>query len=65
MHSEVKKYVTIPNTVWKKIDYYYRLRNKLIHERVTVGIDDDQIEDFRDVVERILKKLYKLKFEVA
>jgi len=28
-----------------------------------VGISDAQIEDFRDVVEGVLKKLYKLKFD--
>jgi hypothetical protein len=65
VHTEIKKYVNIPVATWKKIDHYYRLRNKLIHERVTVGISDGQIEDFRDVVERVLKKLYKLKFATA
>ncbi len=62
VHSEIKKYVKIGNITWKKIEHYYRLRCKLVHERVTVGIDDDQIQDFRDVVEQVLSKLYKLKF---
>jgi hypothetical protein len=44
-------------------EHYYRLRCKLVHERVTVGISDDQIRDFREVVESVLKKLYKLKFD--
>ena len=51
--------------LWAKIDHYYRLRNKLVHERVTIGIHDSQIEDFRGVVETVLKKLYKLKFDEA
>ncbi|HEV8131797.1 MAG TPA: hypothetical protein VGQ81_11125 [Acidobacteriota bacterium] len=62
VHSEIKKYVTIKADTWKKIEHYYRLRCKLVHERATVGISDTQIEDFRDVVERLLRKLYKLKF---
>jgi len=62
VHSEIKKYVTIKADTWKKIEHYYRLRCKLVHERATVGISDAQIEDFRDVVERVLRKLYKLKF---
>lgn len=62
VQNEVKKYVTVKPDLWKKIDHYYRLRCKLVHERATVGIADGQIGDFREVVERVLRKLYKLKF---
>lgn len=62
VHSEIQKYVTIKADTWKKIGYYHNLRCKLVHERGTVGINDDQIEDFREVVESVLKKLYKLTF---
>ncbi len=62
VHKEIQKYVSIKADNWKKIDHYYRLRCKLVHERVTVGITDGQIEDFRELVERVLRKLYKLKF---
>ena len=65
VQNEIKKYVAISNDTWKKIDHYYRLRCKLIHERVTVGISDGQLQDFRDVVQNVLKKLYKLKFETG
>ncbi|OFW42007.1 MAG: hypothetical protein A3J28_18895 [Acidobacteria bacterium RIFCSPLOWO2_12_FULL_60_22] len=62
VHTEIKKYVKIKNDTWKKIDHYYRLRCKLVHEKASVGVEDDQIRDFREVVESVLKKLYKLKF---
>lgn len=62
VHNEIKKYVSFKPVIWKKIDHYYRLRCKLVHERITVGIDDGQIQDFRELVERALGKLYKLKF---
>jgi len=62
VHDEVKRYVRIKAETWKKIEHYYRLRCKLVHERVTVGINDDQVRDFREVVETVLGKLYKLKF---
>ena len=63
VHSQIKLYVRFKKDIWSKIEYYYRLRCKLVHERVTVGIDDSQIADFREVVESVLKKLHKLKFD--
>jgi Histidine kinase-, DNA gyrase B-, and HSP90-like ATPase len=62
VHDEIKQFVTIKRDTWKKIDHYYRLRCKLVHERVTVGISDDQVQDFREVVETVLRKLYGLTF---
>ena len=61
VHDEIKKYTKLGN-LWKKIEHYYRLRCKLLHERATVGIDDSQIEDFREVVQTVLNKLFKLRF---
>jgi len=63
VHTEMKKFVAIKDDTWKKIEHYYRLRCKLVHERAIVGIDDAQIRDFRDLVERVLGKLFDLKFE--
>lgn len=45
-----------------KADFYYGLRNQLIHERTTVPINDRQIEDYRKLIENILKLLFGLKF---
>lgn len=64
VQKEVQKYVNFNPELWKKIDHYYRLRNKLIHERATVGISDSQIEDYRKVVQKILNRLFKLRFSV-
>ncbi len=63
VHSQIKLYVRISKDSWNKIEHYYRLRCKLVHERVTVGVDDLQIADFREVVESVLKKLHRLKFD--
>jgi len=60
VHNEIKKYINIGSEMWKKIDYYYRLRCKLIHERATVPVDDTEIEDYREVVQKGLKQLFKL-----
>jgi len=63
VHVEIQKYVTIDATVWKKIGHYSDMRNKLIHQRATAGVSDRDLEDFRLVVETVLRKLYKLKFK--
>ncbi|MET4492086.1 hypothetical protein [Bradyrhizobium sp. LA7.1] len=64
VHTEIRKYsqVKISADMWKKIAHYSDLRNKLIHQRATAGVSDKEVEDFREVVEIVLKKLYKLKF---
>jgi hypothetical protein len=63
VHDEIKKYIRLSNTIWKQIEHYYWLRCKLVHERATVGISDQQIESFCEVVQKVLKKLFKLRFE--
>jgi hypothetical protein len=60
--NEVKAHVTIDPVLLGKVSHYYNLRNKLVHERATVGITDNQIQDYRTTVEKILTKLFGLKF---
>ncbi len=62
VHKEIRSVVKIPETTWKKITHYYKMRCQLIHQRASVAISDRQILDFRATVEAVLKKLYKLKF---
>jgi hypothetical protein len=63
--NEVKAHVNLSQTLLQKVSYYYNLRNKLIHERATVGITDEQVTDYRRTVELVLKKLFKLQFPKA
>jgi hypothetical protein len=63
--AEVKRYVTFDNPTWTKIAYYNNLRNKLVHERASVSIPDREIADYREVVEKVLSRLYGLKFKGA
>ena len=63
VHKEIKKYITIDSNHWQIIEYFYNLRCKFIHERATVEIPDDQIENFRAVSENVLNKLFELNFE--
>lgn len=64
VHKEIQKYKSFKQTLWGKIEYYYKLRCKLIHERATVAISNDQIEDYRRIVEKVLIRLFKLQFRV-
>lgn len=42
--------------------HYYLLRNKLIHERATIGITQVDIDNYRSVIEHILSHLFGLTF---
>jgi hypothetical protein len=48
-----------------KAEFYYGLHNKLIHERTTVPISDREIDDYRQLVEGVLKLLFGLSFPVS
>lgn len=62
VHSEVRKFKKFSAILWKKIGYYYDLRCKLIHERATVPITDDQVQDYRSIVEKVLQSLFGIEF---
>jgi hypothetical protein len=62
VHAEIKRYVTLSNAQWKKIDYYYAQRCKLVHERANSTVPDNEIVDFRSVVEKALSTMFNLKF---
>ncbi|MGZ3237150.1 MAG: ATP-binding protein [Burkholderiaceae bacterium] len=65
VQKEVLKTLKISAEDLKKIDHYYKLRCDLIHLRATPNITDDQITDYRTIVEKILKKMFGLKFAVT
>lgn len=48
-----------------KAEFYYGLRNKLIHKRTTVPISDREIDDYRQLVEGVLILLFGLSFPVS
>ncbi len=60
--KEVQAHANFSPTLLGKVNHFYNLRNKLTHERATVGITDAQVEDYRKVVEDVLKKLFDLRF---
>lgn len=57
----VKQKINFNPSVLSRIDHYYLLRNKLIHERATVDITDGDIENFRAAVVECLEALFGLR----
>ncbi|QND48851.1 histidine kinase [Rhizobium lusitanum] len=53
---------SIPQVHIDKAKHFYMMRNKLIHERASVGITDNDVKSYRETVEALLKILFKLKF---
>ncbi len=47
---------------WSKINYYYTMRNNLIHQKATTSITDSEVEDYKTILKKVLKILFKLKF---
>lgn len=60
--NEVVAKISIPAELVRKAKHYYMMRNKLIHERATVGITDGDVQNYKNTIEAILKILFKLKF---
>jgi hypothetical protein len=60
--KEVQVHVKFSKTLLAKVNHYYDIRNSLIHQRASVLITDEQVEDYRKVIERVLNKLFKVKF---
>lgn len=52
----------LQSTLLEKARHYYGIRNKLIHERATVGIPQTDIDNYRQVIEEVLTVLFGLTF---
>lgn len=62
VQKEVVKHLALDQQMVAKIDYYYKLRCDLIHQRATPNITDSQIEDYREIIEYLLGKMFGLQF---
>lgn len=60
--SAVTQKINIPKTLIEAADHYYNLRNKLIHERATVGVTDSDVTNYRLTIEKLLNILFDLRF---
>ena len=60
VQNEVDKHLKMNPQIIKKIDFYYKLRCDLIHQRATPNITDTQIEDYRVIVDGLLQDMFGL-----
>lgn len=52
----------IDQTLRQQLDYFFRLRCKLVHERSNTGINPDDLEKYRHLVQKLLNKMFGLRF---
>jgi hypothetical protein len=52
----------IDSALFARAQHYYNLRNKLVHERATVGVLDSDIRNYKLVVQQVLTVLFGLAF---
>jgi len=46
----------------QQLDYFYRLRCKLVHERSNAGINADDLEKYRHLTQKLLNKMFGIRF---
>lgn len=62
VHQEVQKFISFDQEFWKKINWFYGLRCKLVHERATADLSDEHLDEFEGLAQQMLGKLHSLKF---
>jgi hypothetical protein len=62
--KEVQVHAKFPKKLLLKVNHYYDLRNNLVHQRASVLITDEQVDDYRKTIERVLKTLFGVKFPI-
>jgi hypothetical protein len=62
LQKEVIKTLPIDANTLKKIEYYYKLRCDLNHVRATPNVTDQQVEDYKAIVEKLLQDMFGLSF---
>ena len=62
VQKEILKHISIAAQTLKKIEHYYKLRCDLVHQRATPNITDQQIEDYRVIVEGLIHDMFGINF---
>ncbi|PPK94921.1 hypothetical protein LY01_01674 [Nonlabens xylanidelens] len=54
----------IPGIEFSDIEFYHRLRNQLYHDGTGLSVDKNHLEAYRTIGELLLKKLFKIEFNL-
>ena len=54
--------VKLSQTDRRAHDYFYAIRNKLVHEKVSAPIEDGIVRDYQTFVAKLLKRMFGLEF---
>lgn len=63
VHRLIKEHIDFEEEEWNNIEYFYKQRCDLIHQKATSEVSVEQIQNFRMVVESVLAKMFELKFD--
>jgi Histidine kinase-, DNA gyrase B-, and HSP90-like ATPase len=64
VHNKVEEHVLSGDPIWYRFRHYYNLRCDLIHKKASVGVPDDDIENFRNDVKFFLEIAFGMRFPV-
>jgi hypothetical protein len=64
LEIEIRRHVDLGGETWTKIGYFHLMRNKLTHQQASLEVTDDTIQQYRRLVEGVLRVLFGLKLRV-
>jgi hypothetical protein len=60
--NEVTQHISLSKALITRVNHFYNIRNKLVHERATVEPTDNDIDSYRSTIESVLTSLFDLRF---
>lgn len=65
VHTEIKRYRNFQTSIdWRKIDYYYKIRNSFVHSRADMIVNDSNVDEFELIVQKTLTLLFGSNFNL-
>jgi hypothetical protein len=58
LHRIVKKHTSFDDDIWRRVDFFYKLRCDLYHEESEKTMTDSLIKEFQELVELLIDQLF-------
>lgn len=58
LHKIVKKHTSFDDDVWRRIDFFYKMRCDLYHEESGKTMSDSLLKEFHELVELVIDQLF-------